>query len=68
MFYLYLVMPSVPWSSVPGPRSRGWEYKKQEDADKNFEGVVKQLATLGIPGVAAILETEGIEIRSEVIA
>jgi hypothetical protein len=52
-------MPSVPWSSVPGPRSKGYDREKTEDADKTHDIVVEKMTNLGMTDCFVITDYAG---------
>ena len=57
MINVYTRMPDVDWSTVPGPRSRGYSFKKDEDAEKAFDSLARQLRELGLGD--AFVESRG---------
>jgi hypothetical protein len=42
-YHVAVQLPSVAWSSVPGPTSRGFECEDEEQASKFRDGLVAQL-------------------------
>ena len=67
MFNVRTQMPDVPWSTVPGPQSRGYEFTKEEDAVKCFESVARQLARFQIIGSKTIATEDGAIRWTEVV-
>ena len=66
MYNVYVQMPDVDWSTVPGPRSRGFNYKKKEDAEKTFDNLAGQLLALGLVGYFVGRDGEGESITQEI--
>lgn len=61
MFNIFTEMPKVSWSTVPGPRSRGFDRKDLTAAEKIQQSLATQLARLGLQGAHAIINNDGKE-------
>ena len=59
MHNTHIRMPSVSWSSVVGPRSKGYDRKKEEDAVKTHDIVVGKMHGLGMIGCFVITDFAG---------
>ncbi|MDA4129256.1 MAG: hypothetical protein OK457_00650 [Thaumarchaeota archaeon] len=66
-------MPDVEWSTVPGPRSRGFDIKKpkegtdEEKAMRFFVAVKAQMKELKMEGCFIVMESDGVMKSREVI-
>lgn len=67
MFNVHTQRENVEWSTVPGPRSRGFNYKEEEKALKNFESISAQLVKLGMKGSYAVLLDGDVEVARVMI-
>jgi hypothetical protein len=72
MYNIAVELPSVDWSTVPGPRSRGYNLEKGrlEESDvfdarvEKFEtGVERELRFLGLTGCFVVESLDGKELR-----
>ena len=61
-------MPFVPWSSVEGPRSRGYDREKLKDAEMVHEQLTALLSLMKFEGCFVLILENGNEIkRTEII-
>jgi len=54
MYNTFTQMPSVPWSTVPGPRSIGYHHDDEEEAFKCHASIVRQLQAFNMVGCVVI--------------
>jgi hypothetical protein len=67
VFNVHTQMPDVTWSTVPGPRSKGYDFKNLDDAVKCFESVSRQMARFKIIGSKTIMTEDGVVTAMEVV-
>lgn len=67
MYNVSIQLPDVDWSTVPGPRSRGYDRKREEDAIEVTQKLVEILSEMKMDGFLVVGRLAGEELWRHLI-